>query len=79
MEEEQIIQDQFPLLQANKIYTVDTLALALKLSELTIKRKAVIGEIPSRKIWRRLYFSGRDVIRVIQEKGVAKGDPSDWV
>lgn len=70
--------EEFPLLQANKVYTVDTLARALKLSELTIKRKAMSGEIPCRKAWKRYYFYGADVMKAIIKRGEKKGDPSDW-
>lgn len=77
--ENDLHKGEFPLLHPDKIYTVAQLAHALGMSELTIRRKSTNGELPSRKLWRRLYFSGKDVIRVIQEKGVAKGDPSDWV
>jgi len=65
-------------LNPDSIYTVDQLAEALGLQIDTLRRKASKGEIPSRKIFGRYYFKGRDIIQYIFEKGEEKGSPSDW-
>lgn len=58
----------FPV-SPEKLYTAKQLAKALGLSELTIKRKALEGELKAYKKFKTLYFYGEEVIEAIRNSG----------